>query len=340
MSTIQEALRKARKERGAQERLRGVTLERLPRTPASGKRLRRRVVFIAASLVLFMAGGAAVVYKMGWMEPWSVRALWQSVFESKEKGKAPQKEVVQPPAAQTPPGKTGKAARRESPSPAPTKVPISMAPQGQPAQPGSGTAQRQGAPTISPGPAPQPVAPAAPVRTPPQTAVASPPPTQALAPSPKLPWLQEVRRLQVQGDLRGAESVLKELVDKDPKQTEALMALANLYLRDLKEPQKALPLYQRAMDLEPHRASFQVNMGVYYLKTGDRTRAMDHMRRAAALDPNLAEAHYNMACLYAQQGDLAQAEQALQWANKLDPRSERWAKEDPDLAPLRGASRR
>jgi Tfp pilus assembly protein PilF len=129
--------------------------------------------------------------------------------------------------------------------------------------------------------------------------------------------------------------ILKALVEKDPKMTEAMTALANLYLRDLQEPQKALPLYERVLALEPGRASFQVNLGVYYLKSGDRAKAREQFNKAVALDPKLAEAHYNLACLYAVEGKRGEAEQALRRAVEADPRSAQWAKEDPDLALLR-----
>jgi tetratricopeptide (TPR) repeat protein len=147
--------------------------------------------------------------------------------------------------------------------------------------------------------------------------------------------LREANRLRMAGDLTGAEEVLTEFVEQHPDNTEGIVALANLYLKDLKDPGKALPFYAWALTQEPERASLQVSMGVCYLRMGEAEQAMEYFQRAASLDPNLAEAHYDLARAYALEGDRDAAEGALRVAAALDPRIARRAKDDPDLALLR-----
>lgn len=147
--------------------------------------------------------------------------------------------------------------------------------------------------------------------------------------------LEEAKRLREAGDTRGAAAVLEEFIEREPRRVDAIVALANLYLGDLEEPAKALSLYLRALALDRERASSHVNLGVYYLRMGEPAKAREHIERALNLDPNLPEAHYNMACLYATEGDPLGAQRSLDRAVELDSRCAQWAQEDPDLLPLR-----
>jgi Tfp pilus assembly protein PilF len=160
------------------------------------------------------------------------------------------------------------------------------------------------------------------------------PERQAAATARQPPTLKEARRLRDGGDLAGAEAALKSLIRETPENVEAIVALANLYLRDLEQPQRAYPLYRRALAMDPSRASLHVNLGVYFLRTGDLPKAKEQMKRALELAPEMAEAHYNMACIQALSGNLEEARECLDRAAAIDPRCAQWAREDADLRSL------
>ncbi|MGQ9653502.1 MAG: TPR end-of-group domain-containing protein [Thermodesulfobacteriota bacterium] len=154
----------------------------------------------------------------------------------------------------------------------------------------------------------------------------------------RAPTVREAKRMRREGDVQGAEAMLKALLERNPTDVEAKVALANLYLQDLQDPQMAFPLYQHALSLAPERVPVQVNIGVYYIKVGNLNKAEEHLRRALALSPSSAEAHYNLACVYALRGDVEAAQQSLRRASEIDPRCSQWAQEDPDLASLRSTA--
>ena len=152
-------------------------------------------------------------------------------------------------------------------------------------------------------------------------------------PSP-LETLRNVADMRQRADPKGAEKELLALLEREPDSVEALLALADLYVRDLSQPKQAIALYERAIQQDPGRASLWVNLGVAYLKTGETARAVEKILLALELDPSLAEAHYNMACALALQGKKEQASRFLERAALLDARVRQWARQDPDLASL------
>ena len=146
--------------------------------------------------------------------------------------------------------------------------------------------------------------------------------------------LNEAERLQSEGELKSAETLYKSLIRQNPLNADALINLANLYFRDYNDPDKAIILYERALELDPDRPSIHVNLGVYYLKENELDKAYGHLNRALKLNDRLTEVHYNLACLHAIRGERKQAVESLQRAIELDPRSAEWARSDPDLASI------
>lgn len=143
------------------------------------------------------------------------------------------------------------------------------------------------------------------------------------------------RKKQQEGDLRGAEKELLGVLQRDPNFVEALVALADLYVQHLSEAGKAIALYQKAIQKNPKRASYWVNLGVAYLRIGDLAKAEKAISSALELDSSMAEAHYNMACALALQGRGQEAAASLARAASMDSRVFQWAMEDPDLASVK-----
>jgi Flp pilus assembly protein TadD len=162
----------------------------------------------------------------------------------------------------------------------------------------------------------------------------SPKKREGFSPGPP-PSLERAKTLRNAGDLKGAEQMLRSMIQRSPGDVDAMVALANLYLGGLDKPQKAYALYQKALLVDPSKASVQANLGVYYLRKGDLDQAKTHIVRALELSPGTAEVHYNMSCIHALEGDLGKAEKALARAIQIDPRCADWAIEDPDLDSLR-----
>lgn len=147
--------------------------------------------------------------------------------------------------------------------------------------------------------------------------------------------MASAKRMKQEGDLKGAERELLGFLEKEPNSVEGLVALAELYVQHLSQADKAIALYQRAMQESAKRAPLLVNLGVAYMKSGDPAKAAETILSALEIDPWLVEAHYNMACALALQGKKLQAAGFLEKAALLDSRVCQWAMEDPDLLSLR-----
>ncbi|MEJ5378289.1 MAG: tetratricopeptide repeat protein [bacterium] len=145
----------------------------------------------------------------------------------------------------------------------------------------------------------------------------------------------EAKMLQKNGDSQGAQRVLLSVLEKEPESVEVLVELAGLYMRDSVDFQRAIALYERALQRSAQRASIWVNLGVAYMRIGDPRKAQEKISRALQLDPSMLEAHYNMACALALQGKDQEAAVFLQRAASMDSRVMGWASQDPDLQSLK-----
>lgn len=68
---------------------------------------------------------------------------------------------------------------------------------------------------------------------------------------------------------------------------------------------------------------------------GDTDRAIAVGLEAVALSPESGEPHYHLGCYYSRAGMYDEALAEIQKALELEPSFKLWAREDPDLAPLR-----
>jgi len=155
------------------------------------------------------------------------------------------------------------------------------------------------------------------------------------APSDLKATVAAAKKMQQEGNLKGAERELLALLEKEPTSVEALVALADLYLKDLSQTDRAIALYQKAIQESPKRASLWVNLGVAHMKNADLAKAAESILSALELDPSVVEAHYNMACVLALQGRSQEAARFLEKAASMDSRVFEWAMQDPDLVSVK-----
>jgi cytochrome c-type biogenesis protein CcmH/NrfG len=105
-------------------------------------------------------------------------------------------------------------------------------------------------------------------------------PPQAEAPPP------------VTGDQMMRIRALEEETRKNPDQAAAWVELGNAYF-DAGQPEKAIPAYQKSLDLAPDNADVLTDMGVMYRQSGQPEKAIAAFEQAVAVDPRHEIARYN-----------------------------------------------
>jgi Flp pilus assembly protein TadD len=117
---------------------------------------------------------------------------------------------------------------------------------------------------------------------------------------------------------------LEQLVVKDPKNLQALIALGNDYF-DANQAQKAVQTYSKALVLDPNNANVLTDQGVMFRALGFFDRALANFEKASKIDPQHLQSLFNLGIVYAV--DLKQP-------NKARPVFESLLQKDPtsDLA--------
>jgi tetratricopeptide (TPR) repeat protein len=128
------------------------------------------------------------------------------------------------------------------------------------------------------------------------------------------------------GRLDEAIALNEKVIAAKPDNTEALVALADLYNRK-KQPKKAEEVLNKVVALDPanaHRTFY--NLGVVIenrddASEGDHRKAIEAFRKAIGLKPNYAIAHRDLGFALLRTGDLMAASKELQKYVDLDPRA-------------------
>jgi Tfp pilus assembly protein PilF len=106
-----------------------------------------------------------------------------------------------------------------------------------------------------------------------------------------------------------------------PSTEDAFIAAMNSgknYL-DQGQAEKALPLFERAVQLQPSRPDALLNLANTHLRANQPTNAIRYAREALNFDRNLAAAYYVAGCGYLRLRQFEEALQFLQPARDLDP---------------------
>ena len=103
-------------------------------------------------------------------------------------------------------------------------------------------------------------------------------------------------------------SHMEPSLENDPM---ALTELGTVILTG-KEPKEAALRFRRALQLRPHFAPYEVNLGAALLEQGELTEATHHLEHALELDPLLAQGVRLLTRAYRQEGQPVKAELLLE----------------------------
>jgi predicted O-linked N-acetylglucosamine transferase (SPINDLY family) len=132
--------------------------------------------------------------------------------------------------------------------------------------------------------------------------------------------LDAARRCLEAGDVAGAESLYRDLVEQQPDHVEASTALGSL-LDDLGRVDEAEAVFRRLVDGNAPPASAYCNLGAILFKQGRATEALEALQRAVSMQPNYAIALDNLGATLAMLGRHDEAEQSIRAALAIDERN-------------------
>ena len=140
----------------------------------------------------------------------------------------------------------------------------------------------------------------------------------------------------------GAPPVMAEVRDlearleKDPKDTEALLRLANLNF-DIQRWPRATELYQRFLALRPADPDVLTDLGITQRAQGQFDRALESFRAAQKIAPDHWQARFNEIVVLAfDRRDFAAAEKALAELEKRSPGNADVARLADEIRRLKG----
>jgi predicted TPR repeat methyltransferase len=118
--------------------------------------------------------------------------------------------------------------------------------------------------------------------------------------------------------LDAAAAAYDEVLRLAPKSAPAWSMKGVLALQQAR-PSKAIPLLERAIELDADQAGFHLNLGNALRGVGRVDEAIAAYRRALALDAGMAPAHNNLGNALRDRGSSSEAAAAYQRALELDP---------------------
>lgn len=122
----------------------------------------------------------------------------------------------------------------------------------------------------------------------------------------------------MKGDLDGAESAYRTVLDEQADHVDALQLLGNV-LGQKGQLEPAMKLLERALDLAPGHAASMVDLGNVHRAKGDASRAMEWYRKALGVSSGNIAAHRNLGYLQLELGDDAQGVEHLRRAVAAEP---------------------
>ena len=125
-------------------------------------------------------------------------------------------------------------------------------------------------------------------------------------------------RTHAAADQARALAALEQAAHDAPSDVEVLLYLAELF-RNGDQEDKAIPLYRRAIDLDPSQVTASVGLGGILMERGQYGDAIRLWQDALAKNAGLELVRINMAVAQWRSGDLDTAEQTLNRAIELNP---------------------
>jgi Tfp pilus assembly protein PilF len=160
------------------------------------------------------------------------------------------------------------------------------------------------------------------------------PPQMPGAPGQLPPQMQGGGDPQLQARIASLQSV----VARDPKNVQAWIQLGNDYF-DMRQPQKAIEAYGRALELKPNDPDVLTDQGVMYRDLGQFDKAVENFQKANQAVPQHVQSLFNLGVVYA--NDLKQpkkAEEAWTKVLQLAPQSPQGQQAQQALQQLRAGA--
>ena len=117
----------------------------------------------------------------------------------------------------------------------------------------------------------------------------------------------------LQGDVRGAEIALARAISLDPNDSKAYHWYGDILIYEFGDPGAAIPLLEKARQLDPLSPVIVLTLGEAYDATGRTAEGLRLYRKALAIDPNYTIAFNWLGLAYLSLGDFASAEY---WLNE------------------------
>jgi cytochrome c-type biogenesis protein CcmH/NrfG len=128
----------------------------------------------------------------------------------------------------------------------------------------------------------------------------------------------------------------RHVVETDPKNVRAWIALGNLYY-DSQQAQKAIEAYARALALQPGDPDVLTDQGVMFRAVGAYDKAVANFEKANRIAPGHLQSLYNLGVVQAfDLKNVAKAEEAWNRILQLAPESENAAQARRALAEVHG----
>lgn len=123
----------------------------------------------------------------------------------------------------------------------------------------------------------------------------------------------------MQGDVRAAESALTRAIALDPNDAKAFHWYGDILIYGLGDPGAAIPLLQKARQLDPLSPVIVVTLGEAYSATGQMAEGLRLYRKALEIDADYLAAFNLLGMGYLSLGDLEKAEYWLEEGARRAP---------------------
>jgi len=144
----------------------------------------------------------------------------------------------------------------------------------------------------------------------------------ALDPNYADAWYNYGITLLHQNQVDEGMKALERTLELNPNIADAWTALANMYLQEFENEDKAEECFLKAAKLSPHISQIWGNLGLIYMHRGDHDKSAEMYRKSLEMDPTLLESHVNLASYYMDQKyDVEKARHHLKTAQALNPAS-------------------
>jgi tetratricopeptide (TPR) repeat protein len=125
------------------------------------------------------------------------------------------------------------------------------------------------------------------------------------------------------------------LAPEDPARDADILFQAGLRRQQAGDFGDAEALYRKSIESDPKNLNALNNIGVLFMHQKRDGDAIDIFYQLLDAKGDWADPYYNLACLFSRQGDVPKSLKYLKIALWLNKNLREWARNDPDLEPLR-----